>query len=142
MPLVVGGIGQEMCRTIIRAGVDLSIGQHIGWRVADGVERGSLVALSRELRSCQADGRGFALPESVRDVFGLRFDIADTAYPLAILYLWILGSLDDQTSPDRERNAANALLWQLSRLAPDLPYREFQELRRALDRVASVDVET
>ncbi|MBE1486307.1 hypothetical protein [Plantactinospora soyae] len=142
MPLVIGGIGQEMCRTIIRAGVDLSVGQHIGWRVTDGAERRSLATLSRELHSCHSDGRNFDLPESVQDVFGLRFDIADTAYPLAILYLWILGSLDDQIGPARERNAANALVWQLSRLAPDLPYREFQELRRALDRAAGVDVET
>ncbi|WP_143194168.1 hypothetical protein [Micromonospora sp. CB01531] len=44
--------------------------------------------------------------------------------------------------PDRERNGANALVWQLSRLASDLPYREFQELRQVLDRAASVDVET
>ncbi|MFG2051696.1 hypothetical protein ACGFIW_30225 [Micromonospora sp. NPDC048935] len=141
MTLVAGGIGQDMCRTIIRAGVDLSIGQRIGWRVTDRHEHGSLAALSRELHSCQTDGRRFDLPESVQGLFGLRCDIADTPFPLAILYLWILGSLDDQSDPGPERNAADALIWQLSRLAPDLPYREFQELRRALDRAASVDVE-
>ncbi len=114
-------MGRQLCLATVDAAANLSLQWGVRWRTGRPDRSVTPDELAARLAACLRTGEVFELPENVAGRVPLHFAIPETAFPLALLYIWALLPLardrDDQRPPSGDVIADRAvryLAWNLS----------------------------
>ncbi|MGB2567133.1 hypothetical protein ACPFP2_01580 [Micromonospora citrea] len=111
-------VDQRECRAVIESVTTLCGMANFAWRLERGATVQGFVALSEQLEAARREGRAFALPDTARSWFDLRYADPDAAYALAIVLLWAFGASrgdDPRSEPD---DYVSIAVWHLQMLLP------------------------
>ena len=85
------------------------------------------------MQKARREGHAFALPDTARHWFDLRYAHPDTAYSLALVLLWAFGNRQC-AKPDGPHNHVTVALWYLEVLLPRATHRALPVIATAYAR--------
>ena len=110
-------LDQRECNAIIRVTAELCTTANLAWRLEHHDGDPGFVALSERMQEARRAGVPFALSDSARHWFDLRYANGDASYALALVLLWAFGN-QQSAEPGGPHDHVTIALWHLRMLLP------------------------